>query len=210
MDIDFDEKIRSLDLSMLTPQLFYELEQSIIGLYSGSGGYFLGEEEIAWIRETVAAFKARNIKLKDECERDFVIAWSYFNDEEYKKALNEFKKIKNQTGVELTEWAIENKGIKNGKLKIKEYLGKIPCEATELAKTENDRYLFVSYYKGSVYRYDKANNLHALVYAPDSQYDWCNHLDFKDGKLFIKLRDWGDPGAKFVFDNMSHKIISLI
>jgi len=210
MDTDFDEKLMSLDCSILTPQQFYELEYAIIAGFSGSGGYFLGEEEIAWIRKTVAAFKARNIKLEDEWERDFVIAWSYFGYEKYQKALEEFKNMDNQQGIELTEWFINNKGIKNAKVKITEYLGKIPYEATELVTTENDRYLFASYFKGPVYRYDKVNNLHAIVYAPDFKYDWCDNLDLKDGKLFIKLRDIGEPGAKFIFDNKTHRIISLI
>ena len=209
MDIDFDEKIMSLDLSILTPQQFYELEQSIIGLYSGSGGYFLGEQEIAWLRKAEKIFKSKGIKLKDEEYRNFVIADSYFNNDNKDKALEEFKNMDNQQGIELSEWVISNEGITKGKVKIKEYLGKIPCEATELAKTENDRNLFVSYFKGPVYRYDKVNNLHALVYAPDFKYDWCDHLNFKDGKLFIKLRDIGQPGAKFVFDNINHTIVAL-
>ena len=210
MDIDFDKKVMSLDISVLTPEQFYELEGSMISLYSGSGGYFLGEQEIAWLRKAERSFKSKGIKLKDEEYRNFVIANSYFNYNKYARALEEFKNINYQHGIELTEWVISNAGITKGKVNIKEYLGKIPCEATELAKIENDRYLFISYFKGPVYRYDKVNNLHAIVYAPDFKYDWCDHLDFKNGKLFIKLRDIGKPGAKFIFDNTTYRIISLI
>ncbi|MCP4649643.1 MAG: hypothetical protein GY853_06130 [PVC group bacterium] len=207
---DFYEKVMSLDISILTPQQFYELEGSIISLYSGSGGYFLTQDQIEWVQRVVDSFKARDIKIEDPHQRGFIIAWSYFSNGEYQNAMKAFKKIKDQRGFEHSEWRSNNKGVKNGKVEIVEYPGNIPDESTKLAKIENDRYLFVSYFRGPIYRYDKVENLHAIVYMPDSSYDWCDNLNFKDGKLFIKLRDCGEPGAKFVFDNTTHKIISLI
>ncbi|MFH2145389.1 MAG: hypothetical protein ABII75_05085 [Candidatus Omnitrophota bacterium] len=207
-DIDFYEKVMALDPYALTPEQFYELEKSIICLFSGSGGYHLGEDEINWIRKTTAAFEARNIKLENARERDFVIAWSYFSDENYQKALEEFKNIDYQQGMELAEWFINNKGIKDGVVNIKEYPGPFEDDMAEV-KAEDNRYVFAAYFKGPVYRYDKMNNLHAIIYAPECQYDWCNQLEFKEGKLFIKLRDIGTPGARFVFDNDTHKIAML-
>ncbi|MCP4649609.1 MAG: hypothetical protein GY853_05960 [PVC group bacterium] len=209
-DGDFGEKVMSLDISILTPQQFYELEGSIISLYSGSGGYFLDQDQSEWVERVVDSFKARGIKIEDPHQRSFVIAWSYFNNGEYQKAMQGFKKIKEQGGFELSEWRMKNKGVKNGKIKITEYLGKIPCESTELDEIENDRYLIASYFRGPVYRYDKVKDRHAIVYMPDNSYDWCEDLKFKDGKLFIKLRDTGEPGEKFIFDNTTHKISKLI
>ncbi len=209
-DADFYKKVMQIDPAILTPQQFYKLEESMISLFSGSGGCFIGKEERDWIRKCVASFNARNIKIKDPLGRDNLVAWSYFNNGDYKTALKEFKKINNQWGIEIAEWFIYNDRGKLGDIKVKEHPGQIPCIATEITRTETDRYIFISYFKGPIYRYDKNKKSHALIYHP-SAYDWCDGLEFRNEKLFIKLRDLGAAKDNiFVFDNKNNKIDKLI
>ena len=205
-----ETSLRALTLnpSTLSEKQFYEYAESIIAGFSGSGGNFLGTNEINWILKGEDAFNKRGIKLKDREYRHSVIAWSYFSgaNEQYDKALEEFKSIKDQYGIELSEWVINNKRIKNGIVKIKEYEGIIPCDASENAKIENDRYRFVAYFKGPVYRYDKLKNLHALIFKPASQYDWYDELKLENEKLIIGSSDNADT---FILNNITHKLARL-
>lgn len=204
--LDLDE-VLATDPTSVSEKEFYEYSAIIIHGFSGSGGHFLGEEAIQWIRKAESSLKLKDIKLKkDEEYRNFAIAGSYFNDGKYNKALEEFKNMNYQHEIELTEWFISNKGIKNGVVKIKEYPGPIPCEASETARIEDDLYAFVAYFKGPIYRYDKAKDLHAIIYASDWKYDWCDALNFENGKLTIKLRDITEAGDTFIFDNATQEI----
>ena len=198
--------IEKIDPGSLSEKQYYQYEYELISGYSGSGGYFLNEPQIAWLRKAEKSFQSRGIKLKDEWNRHSVIAWSYFNNEIYDKALREFEAIKDQGGIELAEWKIDNKGIKNGVVKVKEYPGKLPFENSQEAKVADKRYLFVAYFKGPVCRYDKIKNVNAIIYSPDNEYDWCDKLSLVKNKLTIKLRDVGKVGDSFAFDNISNKI----
>jgi len=200
------DKVLVINPSAVSEEEFYQYESIIIRGFSGSGGYFLGEPEIQWIRKAEESLKSKGIKLKDEWSRNFSIADSYFMAGKYNKALEEFKNMNCQSGIELTEWFISNKGIKNGVVKVKEYPGHIPYEASETARIEDNLYAFIAYFKGPIYRYNKVKNLHAIIYAPNWQYDWCDALNFENGKLTIKLRDCGEAGDTFIFDNSTQEI----
>ena len=202
---DFD-KILATEPGQLSEGEFYEYESAIIRGFSGSGGYFLGDTEIEWILKGEKVFETKGVSLKDKEFRHTVIAWSYFNDEKYNKAYEEFKGINDQGGLELTEWFINNEGIKSGILNIKKHEGEISYGASETARIEDDRYLFVAYFKGPVYRYDKDKKQHALIYAPEFDYDWPDELQLNDGNLTIKLRD--DAGT-FIFNNVTNEISQL-
>ncbi|MDP1854236.1 MAG: hypothetical protein Q8L26_08570, partial [Candidatus Omnitrophota bacterium] len=181
--------------------------QAVIAGFTGSGGHFLGEPEIEWLIKAESAFKARGISIKDEYNRHFVIADSYFNHEQYEKALEEFKKNKDLVGIELAEWFISSKGIKNGIVKIKDYPGRIPWKSSEITKAEDKNYLFVAYFKGPIYRYDKRKKTHAIIYAPDDKYDWCDALAFDGENLVIKLRN---AAGTFIFNNNRQDISQLV
>ena len=203
---DFD-KILATDPEQLSEDRFYEYESAIISGFSGSGGYFLGESEIQWILKGESAFETKGINLKNSQFRHKVIGWSYFNSEEYEKALEEFKGINDSGGLALVEWFMNNKRIKNGIVNIKEHDGEISYGASETAMIEDKKYIFVAYFKGPVYRYDKDKTQHALIYAPEFQYDWPEELHFENGRLTIKLR--GNAGT-FVFNNETNEISQLI
>jgi len=203
--LDLD-KILVTDPTSVSEKEFYEYSPIIIHGFSGSGGHFLGEEAIQWIRKVEKSLKSKGIKLKDERDRNFAIADSYFNHDKYDKALEEFKNMNHQHGIELTEWFINNEGIENGVVNIKEYPGPIPCKAGETARIENNLYAFVAYFKGPIYRYNRVRNLHTIIYVPGWKYDWCDTLNFENGKLTIKLRDIAEVGDTFIFDNATQEI----
>ena len=84
------DKILATDLSTISKELFYQCEFAIMSGFSGSGGYSLDEPLIEWLRRAENVFKSRGIKIKDEYNRHFAFADSYFNHEMYEKALEEF------------------------------------------------------------------------------------------------------------------------
>jgi len=207
LDPHHTDRILATDPATLTEQQFYECEFAILAGYSGSGGNFLEEPHIAWLRKTEAAFGERGIQLEDKYDRGFAIADSYFNYGKYQKALREFRAISNQAGVELAEWFIKNIALGyGGNVKIVEYDGEIPWRSSETARAEDARYLFVAYLKGPVYRYDKLTKKHALIYAPKDKYDWCNKLEVEGNKVIIHLRD--DAGT-YAFNNERNEIRSI-
>ena len=200
-------KILATDPATLSPEQFYQYEFAVIAGYSGSGGSFLEEPHIAWLRKAEAAFKVRGMQLEDKYDRDFAIADSYFNAHQYRKALGEFKRLNAQSGIELAEWFVNNRTLRNaGGVKLIEYDGEIPCKASELARVENGRYVFAAYFKGPVYRYDKLTNKHALIYAPKDKYDWCDKLELEGSNVIIHLRD---EAGTYAFDNAKNEIRSI-
>lgn len=205
-DPEHIDKVLATAPDKISKEQFYQSEFAIISGFSGSGGYFLEEPEIEWLRKAENVLKAKGIKLKDEYNRRFVFANSYLNNEKYDKALEEFSEIKYQHGIELAEWFISNAGIKNGIVRIKEYPGRIPCKASENTRAEDRNYLFVSYFKDAIYRYDKKRNKHAIIYAPEDNYEWCDALAFDGKELVIKLRF---DGGIFIFNNSTSEIARL-
>ena len=206
-DPEHIDKILATDPSTLSEKQFYKCEFAMVSGYSGSGGHFIDEPLIEWLKMAEKAFEAKGIKLKDKHKRHFVFADSYFNGKQYEKALEEYRNMKDREGIELAEWFISNKEIKNGVVKIKEYLGKIPCTASEITRTKNKEYLFVAYFKGPVYRYDNKKRMHAIIFAPEDKYDWCDALAFDGRNLIIKLRDYA---GTFIFNNNTHEITQLV
>ena len=165
------------------------------------------EPHIAWLRKAEASFKTREIELEDKYDRHFAIADSYFNAHHYERALEEFRRLNAQSGIDLTELFITNRPLlHSGKVNVVESDGEIPADASETARVENERYLFVAYFKGPIYRYDKLTKKHALIYAPKVKYDWCEKLVFNGKPLIIRLRD--DAGM-YAFNNERNEIHSV-
>ena len=79
------DRILATNPAFLSPETFYDYEFAIVRGFSGSGGSFLEEPEIAWLRKAEAAFDAKGINLRDEYGRGFVIADSYVNARQYEK-----------------------------------------------------------------------------------------------------------------------------
>ena len=201
------DRILAIDPRTLSREQFYDYESAIVRGFSGSGGHFLEEPEIAWLRKAEVAFDAKGINLRDEYGRGLVIADSYVNARQYEKAFTEFKRLGSQYGIELTEWFIKNKGLSNaGAVSLVEYNGREPCSASETARVEAERYTFVAYFKGPVYRYDKRTRKHALIYMPKDKYDWCDQLAFNGKTLIIRLRD--DAGM-YAFNNERNELHSV-
>jgi hypothetical protein len=58
---------------------FYKAEYALIAGNSGSGGYFLDREEIAWIAKSVRSLKKRGIPVKDSLDRRTVFRNSFWH-----------------------------------------------------------------------------------------------------------------------------------
>lgn len=221
--VDYDtNEIVATDPSQITEAQFYDYKQAIIGGFSGSGGFFLGKAEIEWIKKAVAALEAKGIKLKEqypgETELGYVYADSYFHLNEYKKAIEEYRKIGDSGRVEEVEWYSNNEGInispekwtqqsfEGGVAKVVEYPGKIPYDQWaqfEEARAEDAKYLFVSIWKGPIYRYDKANDKHAVIYCSFTKYDRRDSLKWDGKRLLIGL---SDNAGQFEFDNSTNSL----
>ena len=142
---------------------------------------------------------------KDHYHREIVFGDSYFNLKEYPKAIEEYNRAGELGSSEEAEWFLNNDGIKNGAVKVVEYPGKIPYTSSEVTRAEDKRYLFVSYLKGPVYRYDKANDEHAVIYAL-GRYDWVDSLKWDGKRLVMKCLDSGEPGDNFEFNNATNTL----
>ena len=202
-DPKYIDKILATEPSTISKEQFYDYEFAILSGFSGSGGNYLDEPLIEWLKNAESVFKTKGIKLKDKYDRHFVFADSYLNHEQYEKASEEYRSLKCPWGIELSEWLVNNSGIKNSRVKIREYHGRIHFPAGMTAITKDRNWLFIAYFKGPIYRYDKRKRVHAIIYAPDDKYDWCDALAFNGENLVIKLRD---NAGTFIFDNESCKI----
>lgn len=211
VNYDFDKMLK-IDPAILSEEQFYACERGLFDGFQGSGGYFLGKEEISWIRKGVAALVSKGVKLPNEsnsdADRGEAIAESYFNMDDYKNSTEEYRRNGDSGGAEWAEWLANNGELKSGMVKIVEYPGKIPWGpvASETARAEDKRYLFAAYFKGPVYRYDKAKDKHAVIFAPESKYDWADLLKWDGKRLMIKCRDVGVVGDSFEFDNATNNL----
>lgn len=187
----------------ITEAQFYECEHQVLAAQSGSGGYFLDEASIQWLKRAEEVFEARGVQLKGAFDRHFAIADSYFNDGQYEKALKEYQSFNFLPGIESAEWFIHNKGTTHGEITVKEYPGDIACRASETARAEDARYLFRAFFKDGVYRYDKAKHTHALIYSFENRYNWCERLAFDGKALTIGLID---DREEFIFNNKTQRI----
>ena len=197
------DRIVATNPDAISEEQFYLYEFAILSGFSGSGGCYIEDSHIEWLRKAENSFRKRKTELKDEYNRHFEFADAYLNSEQYEKALEEYKSLKCQWGMELSEWLINNSGIKNGRVRIKEYAGRIHFPAGITAMTKDRNWLFIAYFKGPVYRYNRVKRKHAIIYMPKDQYDWCDALAFNGSELVIKLRD---KAGVFIFDNESNKI----
>jgi hypothetical protein len=127
---------------------------------------------------------------------------------EYKESIEEYRRIGNNFGAEEAEWFLNNGEIKNGTVKIVEYPGEIPWGpvASETAKTEDKQYLFVAYFKGPVYRYDKPKDKHSIIFDAASKYDWVDSLKWDGKRLMMKCRDLSEPGENYEFNNAKNTL----
>lgn len=209
--MDDSDIMITIDPAHLSADQFYYYEFRIIALNSGSGGSFLEERHIEWLKKAVAILEAKGIKLKDEYQRGNVYGSSYFHLGEYQKAVEEYRKVGDVGSVENAEWFLNNGEIKNGTVKIVEYPGEIPYGEDFLAAQAQDKqYLFASFFKGPIYRYDKANKKHAIIFAPAWNYDWVDSLKWDGKRLVMKCRDMGKSvGDSFEFDNSTSSLRKL-
>lgn len=196
-------KIQEMDPFAIAEAKFYSCEYALFTEFSGSRGYFLSDSQIEWLKKAEAALLAGGIVLKDPYDRKIVFAGSYFNTQNYEKAFEAYRNIGETMAAEESEWLMNNGEIKSGEVKVEEYAGKIPPGPTEITRAEDAKYLFVSYFKGAVYRYDKAHDRHAVIFSPSDEYAWVEVLQWDGRRLTMALR--GRAGV-FEFENAVNQL----
>lgn len=187
-DPEHIEKILSMNPEKVAEKEFYRYEFDIMAGYSGSGGSFLPDKAIEWLKKAESSFENRGIKLKDEYSRHIAFIDSYYHNHEFEKALHEAEIVDNSEWIELLTWFIENGALK-GIIKIKEFPGRIPFNSSVTARIEDSCYIFVGFHKGPVCRYDKANDRHAIIYASYNEYDWPESFEWDGENLYVKLTE---------------------
>jgi len=203
------EKIISTNPAKLSEQEFYKCESEIMRGFSGSGGYFLEEKAINWLKKAENVFASKGIKLTGGYKRHLAIANSYFHSEQYEKARDEWKSIDFQEGIEMADWFIRNKNVTNsGKIiTIVEFPGNLDfIEPSTTSRAEDENYLFVSCFKGPIYRYNKKENTHAIIYCcrlPDN--DWVTALEW-DGENLIARTNAIKGLATILFNNSTNRV----
>lgn len=198
------------DPATLSPEKFYEYEHAIMTCFRNpnSGVFSLQEAQIKWLKKAEASFEGRGIKLEDRNNRGVVYGDSYFELNKYPEAITEYRRIGDNRGAEVIEWYSNNRDVEGNASKIVEYSGEIPCQgASQTTSAEDKRYRFVScsvkgpaYANILVYRYDKTNNKHAVIFVPAGMYVRCDSLKW-DGKILtITLRSWESRDEPFIFE----------
>lgn len=206
---DFD-KIFQTNPATLSQKQFYEYEHAITVCFSNpnSGAFSLKEPQIKWLKDAVTAFEGRGIKLEDRSNRGVVYGDSYFELNKYQEAIKEYRRFGDNRGAEAIEWYANNKGVEGDAFKIVEYSGEIPCKGeSQTISTEDKRYRFVScsvkglaYSHILLYRYDKTNKKHAVIFAPAGMYTKCDSLKWDGKNLTITLRSWESRDEPFIFE----------
>lgn len=188
-----------------------EIEQG----YSGSGGYFLGEEEIEWILKAEASLWSRGMEVPGAAKRLRMIGDSYMymggmseadffgkfdpirRREHYRKALEFFTRTQDFCRAEEALWLLEHADLTPPyHVRGQEFPGAIPCTSSETARLETPRYTFIAFFKGPLYRYDKQRNAHAIIFKDPVDYNYTRTLAWKDPYLEFKT----EKGKQYRFN----------
>ena len=176
----------------------------IVSASSGSGGYFLGAQEIAWLERLDDSLTARHIdgtgvqQMRREMHSAF--ADSYFHEDRLEKALTEYSRARDQYGIEDIVWRLRNRRGPSARVQITEYAGPVPEGGAIAATAENKRFKFIAYFKGPVFRYDKASRRHAVLLAPVDHYGWSDSLRLTGRTLRMTF---ANGSSAINFDNVN-------
>lgn len=89
-----------------------------------------------------------------------------------------------------------------GKVVIQEFPGKIPPSGGSTACVIDDgAFVWVSFFKGAVFAYNKARDVHFVVFKPESDYGWRRSL--LSGRDYLWLDDTKDVTA-LAFNKTTH------
>ena len=90
-------------------------------------------------------------------------------------------------------WRNNGVGFYKGQPELEEFEGKIPESGGSVACSLDDgEFEWLSYFKGALFRYNKSNNTHSVVYIPESAYDWVSFM--VSGKKYLWLNTKKDNG----------------
>jgi len=196
-------QILRLDPATLSAAQFYECERAILAEGLRPDGFFLGEDEVLWMKKALAAFEARGIPLREHAvPRGVIFADSYFHLKDYEKARAEYRESGNDAEAEKMEWYLANEEVRDGPLQLQTHPGDIRFSGIETARAEDERYLFTAYFKGPVYRYDKVRQEHAVIWYPADASDWSDSLEWNGENLLIGM----GKNRRLMFSNRTRNL----
>lgn len=184
----------------LAKDKYLECESLILRGFSGSGGYFLTTAAMDWIREGRSALKGRGVKLPDDARIHSVFGNSYYNAENYEKALEEFRLARDGYGQQTAQWMILNAAVASsgGKVTpVKALQDPTKTDTTRTCDLKAGNVRYLGFFKGGVYSYEKG--LGTLLYLPPNEYDWPVDLKLDGSVLTAKLRN--DDVVKYNIDS---------
>jgi hypothetical protein len=109
---------------------------------------------------------------------------------------------------EITYWKQNNgKGFYSGKPEVLEMPGPIATDESVTCKIDDGDISWVSYFKGEVYGYDVAKNVHYLVYVPKCEINAVNSMISGTNYLWLGV---ATNNGIIVFDKSSHELREII
>lgn len=97
------------------------------------------------------------------------------------------------------DWIRSNgKGFYKGKVKIYEFPGKIPESGASIGcKVDDGEFIWLSYFKGALFGYNKSRDVYFVVYVPWTAYDWIRSM--VSGKQYLWLKEHSEGNRILAF-----------
>lgn len=188
----------------LTTEEYRAAEEELLLGCSGSGGYFLDLDEMAWLKKGRAIHPIKENR-SDKNNLHAILGDSLQHMARYKEAAREFRLAGRTLAAAEVDWLVRNPDLHGGGMPKLHFIpGRLPIEelATAETVTANDR-TFVSEFKGSVFLDDVEHDRHAVIFVFESSYDWVSSLKF-DGKTLTG--EIHTTGGHFEYDPDSNLV----
>jgi hypothetical protein len=165
-----------------------------VGLYDVSGSAYLARQSHAYSDISFEPELSPNTSEKPKIRE-----WLSAKGQEFMIARIEPSSVSHEQTLWQQSQGAEFKG---GIVRINEFPGKIPKGGSINCEVEDAEFIWISFFKGGVFAYNKKRNVHFVVWVPDSPYDATGELT--SGEQYLWL---GEPGnGAQIFDKQEHTL----
>ncbi|MBI3320505.1 MAG: hypothetical protein HYZ89_08000 [Candidatus Omnitrophica bacterium] len=169
-------------------------------------GAHLGAEQIDWILEAEGHLRARGLTLPAEQERCRLIGEAYLRQGAYDQATEFFLRANDRCQFEIALWLWRNHALRlPDQVQVAEASGQPPECGTAAHRLQTAREQFTAFRSGSVFRYERRANTHAVVFVTPDRSTWPERLAWDNQKLKIALRN----GERYRFDERTSTLETL-
>lgn len=167
---------------------------------------FLEADQIDWILEAEGSLRARRIALPAERERLSLIGESYLRQGAYGDATEFFLRADDRCRFETAFWMWQNHALRlPDQVQVAQASGQPPACGAASHRLQTVRQQFTAFRSGSVYRYEKRANTHAVIFVAPDRSTWPERLAWDNQKLKITLRN----GDRYRFDDRTSTLERL-